>query len=151
VPFLYVYAGGWRPAFVITGTLGFVWLVAWRRTYHPPETHPRVSAEEREAILADRAREKAADAAGNAAGDAAGEGPVSTGTPLSYPQTWGTLAARGLTDPVWFMIADWFAVYLVSRGFRLEETALGFWVPFLAADLGNFFGGGVSSALIRRG
>ena len=58
---------------------------------------------------------------------------------------------RGLTDPVWFMITDWFAIYLVSRGFDLEETALGFWVPFLAADLGNFFGGGVSSALIRRG
>jgi ACS family hexuronate transporter-like MFS transporter len=49
------------------------------------------------------------------------------------------------------MITDWFAIYLVGRGFRLEETALGFWVPFLAADLGNFFGGGVSSALIRRG
>ena len=70
---------------------------------------------------------------------------------LARPQTWGAIAARGLTDPVWFMITDWFAIYLVGRGFRLEETALGFWVPFLAADLGNFFGGGVSSALIRRG
>ena len=49
------------------------------------------------------------------------------------------------------MIADWFAVYLVAKGFRLEETAAGFWVPFLAADLGNFFGGGLSSHLIRRG
>jgi MFS transporter, ACS family, aldohexuronate transporter len=49
------------------------------------------------------------------------------------------------------MITDWFAIYLVSRGYKIEETALGFWVPFLAADLGNFFGGGVSSALIRRG
>jgi ACS family hexuronate transporter-like MFS transporter len=28
---------------------------------------------------------------------------------------------------------------------------MGFWVPFLAADLGNFFGGGLSSHLIRRG
>ena len=70
---------------------------------------------------------------------------------LRLRQTWGTLAARGLTDPVWFMITDWFAIYLVSRGYDLAETALGFWVPFLAADLGNFFGGGVSSALIRRG
>jgi len=49
------------------------------------------------------------------------------------------------------MIADWFAIYLVAKGFKLEETAAGFWVPFLASDLGNFFGGGVSSALIRRG
>ena len=49
------------------------------------------------------------------------------------------------------MIADWFAIYLVAKGFNLEETAAGFWVPFLAADLGNFFGGGFSSWLIRRG
>ena len=61
------------------------------------------------------------------------------------------IAARGLTDPVWFMIADWFAIYLAAKGFSLEETAAGFWVPFLAADLGNFFGGGFSSHLIRRG
>jgi hypothetical protein len=61
------------------------------------------------------------------------------------------IAARGLTDPVWFMIADWFAIYLDSKGFSLAETAAGFWVPFLAADLGNFFGGGLSSHLIRRG
>ena len=70
---------------------------------------------------------------------------------MRLPQTWGVIAARGLTDPVWFMIADWFAIYLAAKGFSLEETAAGFWVPFLAADLGNFFGGGLSSHLIRRG
>jgi len=153
VPFLYAYLGGWRPAFVITGTLGFLWVIAWRGSYHPPETHPRLGAAEREMILADRAEEKTQDTPGTAAvSGVEAEGPlVSTAALLRFPQTWGTLAARGLTDPVWFMITDWFAIYLVSRGFRLEETALGFWVPFLAADLGNFFGGGVSSALIRRG
>jgi ACS family hexuronate transporter-like MFS transporter len=39
----------------------------------------------------------------------------------------------------------------VTRGFRLEDTLAGFWVPFIAADLGNFVGGGVSSHLIARG
>jgi ACS family hexuronate transporter-like MFS transporter len=48
-------------------------------------------------------------------------------------------------------VTDWFAIYLVARGFKLEESLAGFWVPFLAADLGNFFGGGVSSTLITRG
>jgi ACS family hexuronate transporter-like MFS transporter len=127
---------------VITGVLGFLWVIAWRASYHPPERHPRISAEERRMILDDRAAE----------GDApASEPPPPAAALLRLPQTWGTLAARGLTDPVWFMITDWFAIYLVSRGFDLEKTALGFWVPFLAADLGNFFGGGVSSAMIRRG
>jgi MFS transporter, ACS family, hexuronate transporter len=141
IPALVIYWGGWRPAFVITGVLGFVWVILWRRSYYLPEVHPRLGAAEREMILSERTLSEAE----------ATEPPPSTRTLLSLPQTWGAIAARGLTDPVWFMITDWFAIYLVSRGFQIEDTALGFWVPFLAADLGNFFGGGVSSALIRRG
>ena len=34
---------GWRPAFAIPGVLGFVWLLVWRRVYHPPKDHPRLS------------------------------------------------------------------------------------------------------------
>jgi ACS family hexuronate transporter-like MFS transporter len=64
---------------------------------------------------------------------------------------WGIILGRTLTDPVWFFISDWFAVFLVARGFQLENTIAGFWAPFLAADLGNFAGGGFSSWLIRRG
>jgi ACS family hexuronate transporter-like MFS transporter len=146
VPFLYAKLGGWRPAFLVTGTLGVLWLVLWRRSYHPPETHPRVSAEERQMLLADRAAEHAHDKAPRAPGPAPG-----WGTLLALPQTWGVIAGRGLSDPVWFMITDWFAIYLASKGFAIEDTATGFWVPFLAADLGNFFGGGFSSFLIRRG
>jgi ACS family hexuronate transporter-like MFS transporter len=70
---------------------------------------------------------------------------------LRLPQTWGVIIAKTLTDPVWFFITDWFAIFLVSRGFRLENSLFAFWVPFLAADAGNFLAGGVSSALIRRG
>ena len=51
---LYKYFGSWRPAFIITGTLGFFWLIAWRMLYHPPESHPRISDAEREMILRDR-------------------------------------------------------------------------------------------------
>jgi hypothetical protein len=57
--------------------------------------------------------------------------------------------ARGLIETK--ADRDWFAVFLVTRGFKLEETLAGFWVPFIAADLGNFVGGGVSSHLIARG
>jgi MFS transporter, ACS family, hexuronate transporter len=147
VVFLIGHFGDWRWAFVITGCLGFLWLLAWRRFYHPPESHPSISEAERRMILEDRAAEQAEDIAppeGNAA-------PPTYRRLLSLRQTWGTIASRALTDPVWFMIADWFAIYLAAKGFDLAETAAGFWVPFLAADLGNFFGGGLSSALIKRG
>jgi ACS family hexuronate transporter-like MFS transporter len=125
VVWLYRSFGSWRPAFVITGLLGLAWLVVWRKVYHSPVT---VASKELQ------------------------EGPRETWTELlRRRETWGIVLGKALTDPVWFFITDWFAIYLVSKGFQLENTLLGFWVPFLAADLGNFAGGGLSSYLIRRG
>ena len=69
-------------------------------------------------------------------------------TLLRLPQTWGIVIGKTLSDPVWFFITDWFAIYLVSRNYQLEDSLMAFWVPFLAADLGNFAGGGLSSWLI---
>jgi ACS family hexuronate transporter-like MFS transporter len=144
VIWLYSRVGSWRPAFLITGSLGFLWLLLWRRSYFPPAQHPRVSKEEREMIARDHAQGAIEDTS-------ARPEPTPVGRLLRLPQTWGCIAARSLTDPVWFMITDWFAVFLHTRGFRIEDTLSGFWVPFIAADAGNFFGGGVSSALIARG
>ena len=70
---------------------------------------------------------------------------------LRYRQTWGIILGRMLLDPYWFLIADWFALYLTSKGFSIERSVLGFRAPFLAADIGNFFGGGLSSWWIKRG
>ncbi|HEV2830031.1 MAG TPA: MFS transporter [Pyrinomonadaceae bacterium] len=140
---LYKYFGGWRPAFVITGTLGFLWLIAWRLLYHPPETHPRISEREREMILKDRLDQETAEAR---------SGPrLAWKDLIKLPQTWGVIAARTMTDPVWFFITDWFAIYLLTKGINPEQGLLAFWIPFVAADLGNFFGGGLSSWLIKRG
>ncbi len=184
VIFLYHRFGGWRPAFIIIGTLGFLWLIAWRALYHTPEDHPRLGSEERAMILNERgsvdARESGDDSAAGkgeriegmnrsltvaalkdapnqsrarqqAADSGSAAAAMSWWQLIRMPQTWGVIFARSLTDPVWFFIADWFAIYLVAKGIRLEEGVFAFWIPFMAADLGNFFGGGVSSWLIRRG
>jgi len=140
---LYKYFGGWRPAFIITGTLGFLWLVAWRLLYHPPETHPRIGDAEREMILRDRNELNEQDQHANHK--------TRWRDLIGLPQTWAVIAARTMTDPVWFFITDWFAIYLVTKGINPEQALLAFWIPFVAADLGNFFGGGISSWLIRRG
>jgi MFS transporter, ACS family, hexuronate transporter len=132
---------GWRPAFAIPGMLGFVWLLIWRRAYHLPKDHPRVSDEERQMILADAA-----------VTDASLEKPRSRWVDLlKLPQTWGVIIARSFTDPVWFFIADWFPIYLVAKGIPLKSGLIAIWIPFIAADLGNFFGGATSGYLIRRG
>jgi sugar phosphate permease len=134
--------GTWRPAFLLTGALGFLWLLLFRALYYPPETHPRISEAERNYILADRQSPDESDASGRSS---AGYGEL-----LRLPQTWGIVLGKALTDPVWFFITDWFAIYLVSRGFSLERGLLAFWVPFIAADAGNFLGGGFSSYLRQR-
>jgi ACS family hexuronate transporter-like MFS transporter len=143
-PFLvlgaYKFFGSWRPVFVLTGSLGMLWLLAWRWLYYPPDKHPRVTEEELAMIRADQP-------------DVSGE-PVenaSWGQLLSYKQTWGIVLGRSLLDPYWFLVSDWLAIYLSSKGFSLESSLLGFWIPFLAADAGNFAGGGLSSWLIARG
>ncbi|MGH9937716.1 MAG: MFS transporter, partial [Blastocatellia bacterium] len=147
-PFLALWAyhtfGSWRPAFIVTGVLGFFWLLLFRRLYRKPEEHPRLSAEERDYILKERADAVTAETSGRAQR-------LSYRTMLALPQTWGIIIGKALTDPVWFFITDWFAIYLVTKGFKLEESLLAFWVPFLAADVGNFAGGGFSSWLIKRG
>ena len=140
VLYLYSAFGSWRPAFAITAALGFLWLAAWRRLYHAPEEHPRLSPEELEYIRR-------------------GRGPAPTFQApriawlrlLRYRQTWGIMIGKGLLDPYWFLVAEWFALYLLSKGFRLEQSVLGFWAPFLGADLGNFAGGALSSFWIGRG
>ena len=70
---------------------------------------------------------------------------------LKLPQTGGTIIAKALTDPVWFFVTDWFPIYLVAKGIALESGLIAIWIPFLAADLGNFFGGAISGYLIKRG
>ncbi|MEP7270376.1 MAG: MFS transporter [Acidobacteriota bacterium] len=147
-PFLVLWVyhtfGSWRPAFIVTGILGFAWLLLFRRLYRSPEEHPRLSPDERDYILNGRA-----DTRVSLAGEPARR--LGYGTLLSLRQTWGIIIGKMLTDPVWFFVTDWFAIFLVSKGHRLEESLLAFWIPFLAADVGNFAGGGLSSWLINRG
>ena len=131
---------GWRVAFVIPGLLGFLWLIVWRKMYFLSQDHPRLGDAELALIVADR---KEADA-------------VRKPLPrwrdlLTLPQTWGVIVSKGFTDPVWFFITDWFPIYLIAKGISLQSGLVAVWIPFIAADLGNFFGGGVSGYLIRRG
>jgi ACS family hexuronate transporter-like MFS transporter len=131
---------GLRPAFVVPGLLGFLWLIIWRWFYHHPQDHPRISAAERQMILADHKEDQLLAAT-----------PLRWRDLLKLPQTWGTIIARSFTDPVWFFIADWFPIYLVAKGIALKSGLIAVWIPFIAADLGNFFSGWLSGRLIKHG
>ena len=122
---------GWRASFLVTGAFSATWIVWWSLKYRKP----------REAMDWSQVVVVAAPA-----------GPaMAWWRLLRYRQTWGIVLGRFLLDPFWYFISEWFALYLLSRGFRLEQSMLGFWMPFLGADLGNFVGGGLSSYWISRG
>ncbi|MGB8536935.1 MAG: MFS transporter [Acidobacteriaceae bacterium] len=144
-PFLCLYAyklmGSWRPVFLATGSFGLLWILVWRWLYRAPERHPRLSPQELEYIQRGRTSEVQVSLRAG----------ITWRKLLRYRQTWGIVCGRFLLDPYWFLVADWFALYLHSKGFRLEQSILGFWVPFLGADLGNFFSGALSSYWISRG
>jgi ACS family hexuronate transporter-like MFS transporter len=133
---------GWRPAFAIPGLLGFLWLILWRWIYYPPESHPRIGDNEREMLAADKTETTSSETSGTR---------PSWVELFKLPQTWGSIIARAFTDPVWFFVTDWFPIYLVAKGIELKSGLIAIWIPFIAADLGNFFGGAASGYLIKRG
>jgi len=136
-----ILAYDWRAAFVITGAIGLIWALAWLRWFRTPETHPRLSAAERELIETGQERDLAADGAR-----------PSIPALLRRRDFWGIAIPRLLADPTWGTLAFWIPLYLVqTRGFDLKQIALFAWLPFLAADLGCLFGPAVVLFLQRRG
>ncbi|MFN4175650.1 MFS transporter [Phenylobacterium sp.] len=136
-----ILAFNWRAAFIITGLIGAVWVALWLWGFHPPEKHPRLSAEERARIAAGQEPDLHDDGAKPAFWKL-----------LGRRDFWGIALPRMLADPTWGTLSFWIPLYLVqTRGFDLKQIALFAWLPFLAADLGCLFGPAVVEFLQRRG
>ena len=129
---------GWRAAFVITGALGFVWLIFWLMFYHRPEEHPGLSAAERAHILSD-------------AEEVATEG-VPWASLLPLKQTWAFVLGKMLTDPIWWLYLFWAPDFL-EKNFHLDLAgrALPVAVIYVVSSVGGLLGGWLSGWLIRRG
>ena len=121
---------GWRFAFTFSGVLGFLWLAVWLAVY------PRSR----------RSSGATAPASLNLRN-------VKSWLPLlKRRETWAVVIGRSLTDPIWWFYVFWLPQYFSdTRGFSLQQIAAFTWIPFVAADLGNFAGGLSSGALIKRG
>lgn len=135
-------AYGWRFTFIVTGVLGFVWLLLWVVLYWVPEKHPWITGAERAHILADRATNAAQQAAWT----------PGWLTLLRYRQTWAVVVGRFITDPIWWLYIFWLPSYFQeARGFSLQQIGLSAWLPFLCAGIGALGGGWTSGFLIQRG
>jgi ACS family hexuronate transporter-like MFS transporter len=131
----------WRAAFLITGSLGLVWVVLWLLFYESPARHPALSAEERSYISAGQEKYLQGD----------GTRPKIVAI-LRQRNFWGIALPRFLADPTWGTLSFWMPLYLNTvRHMDLKQIALFAWIPFLAADFGCLFGGVVALALQKRG
>jgi ACS family hexuronate transporter-like MFS transporter len=138
VPFIVVTLGlGWRAAFLVTGALSLVWLVAWWRFYRRPADHPKLSDEERAWIQAE---------------PEVPSRPVRWSTILRTRQSWAYILGRFLIDPVWWTFLFWLPDFF-SRQFDLSLSEFGppLVAVYLLADFGSITGGWFSSRLIGRG
>lgn len=136
VPFIAVQLG-WQWAFILTGALGFGWLLIWWRTYQPPERHPRLSEAERAYILQDQEPPLAQ---------------VSWWRILPHRQTLTICLMRFITDPVWWFFLYWLPKFFYqTHGITLDKIGPPLIVIYLVSDLGSIGGGWLSSWWIRRG
>ncbi len=133
---------GWRWSFVFTGILGLAWLTLWIFVYYPLDKHPRVTLEET-SLIRD----------GQSPHESAVE-PRLRQWPklLRDSNVWAIVIGRSLTDPIWWFYVFWLPQYLSdARGFSLQRITMFAWIPFVAADAGNFTGGFLADFFVRRG
>ncbi|GAB4032832.1 MFS transporter [Spirosoma jeollabukense] len=150
VPWLALVAG-WQTAFIVTGALGFVWIIAWWFYYEIPSRHKSVNAAELAHITAEPSVEAAT------AGDAASTNMIDGAPVAKYPifankAIWGFMSGKLLTDPIWWFFLFWLPSYLANI-YHLDLKKLGapLIVIYLAATIGSVGGGWLSSKLIQQG
>jgi ACS family hexuronate transporter-like MFS transporter len=132
---------GWQEAFLVTGSLGFIWLIFWLIFYRPPDKHPWITEGELRVIQSD-----------NPPSQAKFEPSIPWKSILRYRQAWGFIIGKFMTDPIWWFYIFWLPSYLKQeRGFSLQMIGYFAWIPFLAADVGSIAGGWFSGFLIKRG
>jgi MFS transporter, ACS family, hexuronate transporter len=128
---------GWQTAFIVTGALGLLWVVAWYFLYDKPQHRKQVNKEELSYITADRNTDE------------------KTKLPLQQllvkKATWGYFLATFLTDAIWWFYLFWLPSYLTSKGLSKTEIAFPITIVYAVTALLSISGGWLSSYFIKRG
>ena len=130
---------GWQAAFLITGVIGFLWLILWMLFYEIPSKQQRIKQPELDYISND---------------DATTENAVKLKWKQLFclRQTWVFIVGKVLTDPVWWFFLFWLPAYFADT-FNLDLTkpSLHLAVVYAATTFGSIGGGYLSSYFIKRG
>ena len=130
-------AWGWQAAFLCTGVLSAAWLVTWLVFYRTPDQHPKLSAAELAHIRSDPPEPAVK---------------VPWLQLLRHRQAWAFVAAKFITDPVWWLFLFWLGKFLASEyELSLAKIGLPMIVVYLMADVGSVAGGWLAGRFMRLG
>jgi len=128
---------GWQEAFIITGSVGLLWLIFWFWLYEKPEKNKRLSTAELKFIQTDPP-----------------DPPVKIPWRqlLRYRGTWAFALGKLLTDPAWWFYLYWIPSFLYSNyGITLNEIGVPLIIIYVMADVGSIGGGWLSSFFLKHG
>ena len=128
---------GWYEAFVVTGAIGFIWLVFWLLYYKKPEEHPKLSRTELAYIQSDPPEPTVK---------------IPWRNLFPHRQTWAFAIGKFLTDPIWWVYLFWLPDFLKKQhGLDLKTFGIPIAVIYIIADVGSIGGGWLSGFFIKRG
>ncbi len=132
----------WQWTFFIFGIVGLVWAIVWLLIYAVPARSRFVGHEERALIERSHADEQSETAPAEK---------IPWLSLFRYRKLWGLLAIKFLPDAGWYFFIFWLPKYLNDvRGLDIKAIGAYAWIPYAMAGVGSFFGGWLSSFLLKR-
>jgi len=134
---------GWRPAFLWTGAIGFLWLIFWWIFYEIPQRQKRLSKAEYDLIHSDSETQEDLSRTKES---------VPWLKLLGIRQTYAFVFGKLLTDPIWWFFLFWLPSYFAEAyNIDLKKPNLQLVIVYTATTIGSVGGGYLSSYLIRKG
>jgi MFS transporter, ACS family, hexuronate transporter len=131
----------WQWAFIITGAIGFIWLIFWFILYEVPAKQKALSKEEYDYIHSD------IDEQQNTSNEK-----VSWFKLLGFKQTWAFVVGKFLTDPIWWFYLFWLPDFLYKQyNLKGTEIALPVALVYIISSIGSIGGGWLPMNLINKG
>jgi len=143
---------GWQMAFIITGFIGFIWLLFWSRLYGTPkellangklkqDEYDYIHSGDEVEVITEVIKEK-----------------VPWYKMLTYKQTWSFVLGKFMTDGIWWFLLFWLPTYIKQQFcVGLDPVAtkhtvmISTFIVYGVAILGSIFGGSIPMFFMNKG
>jgi len=143
---------GWQMAFIITGFIGFIWLLFWSRLYGTPkellakgkikqEEYDYIHSGDEVVVVTEVVKEK-----------------VPWYRMLTYKQTWAFVLGKFMTDGIWWFLLFWLPTYIKQQfcvGMDPVTTKhtvmISTFIVYGVAIVGSVFGGSIPMIFMNKG